>query len=130
MTGIKCLLDTSVIIHTFRGNSLITVQLDDVSEVYVPLMVIGELFYGAYRSADPLKHIARMKYFLDNCIALNPDEMTANIYGEIKANLMKKGKPIPENDIWIAAIAQQYNLPLFTTDKHFAEVESITLFAS
>ena len=130
MTGSKCLLDTSVIIHTFRENNVVSAQLDAVTEVYVPLTVIGELFYGSYKSADPVKHIARMQYFLDNCIALHPDGMTADIYGSIKAALMKKGKPIPENDIWIAAMAQQYNLPLFTTDKHFAEVESIALFGA
>ncbi|MBC6490641.1 twitching motility protein PilT [Flavihumibacter stibioxidans] len=130
MTGSKCLPDTSVIIHTFRENNVVSAQLDAVSEVYVPLTVIGELFYGAYRSAEPVKHINRMQLFINNCIVLQPDSKTADIYGSIKAALMKKGKPIPENDIWIAAIAQQYNLQLFTTDKHFAEVESIALFGT
>ncbi|HPZ86606.1 MAG TPA: type II toxin-antitoxin system VapC family toxin [Flavihumibacter sp.] len=128
MTGSKCLLDTSVIIHTFRENNIVAAQLNAVAEVYVPLTVIGELFYGAYKSADPGKHISRMQQFLENCIPLEPDTGTADAYGRIKAALMKKGKPIPENDIWIAAMAQQYNLPLFTTDKHFVEVESIALF--
>jgi tRNA(fMet)-specific endonuclease VapC len=71
MTGNKCLLDTSVIIHTFRENNAVSVQLDAIGEIYVPLIVIGELFYGAYKSADPAKHITRMQFFLNNCIALH-----------------------------------------------------------
>lgn len=128
MTGSKCLLDTSVIINAFRENNAVSAQLDAVGEIYVPLIVIGELFYGAYKSADPDKHITRMQHFLNNCISLHPDAMTADFYGTTKAALMKKGKPIPENDIWIAAMARQYNLPLFTTDKHFSEVEGIVFF--
>lgn len=128
MTGSKCLLDTSVIIHAFRENNAVSIKLDAIAEVYVPLIVIGELFYGAYKSTDPVKHIERIQIFLSNCIILNPDGATADMYGSIKAALMKKGKPIPENDIWIAAMALQYNLPLFTTDKHFAEVETLSLF--
>ena len=48
-------------------------------------------------------------------------------YGNIKAELRKKGKPVPENDIWIAAIAQRYQLTIVTRDKHFKEIESIGL---
>lgn len=128
MTGSKCLLDTSVIINTFRAHSTIIEQLDALDEVYVPLTVIGELYFGAYKSPNPVKHIARLKLFLSNCIALNPDLETADFYGSIKASLMTKGKPIPENDIWIAAIAKQWQLPLYTNDKHFSEVDGVFLF--
>jgi len=44
---------------------------------------------------------------------------------EIKNQLSQKGKPIPENDIWIAAIAKEAGLPLLTKDKHFQEVDGI-----
>lgn len=127
MTGNKCLLDTSVIIHSFKRHSIISAKLDEMAEVYVPVIVIGELFYGAYKSADPVKHFTQMQTFLSNCKTLMPDSTSADLYGKIKFYLAKKGRPIPENDIWIAAIAQQYNLPLFTTDQHFLEIEHIIL---
>ena len=127
MTGSKCLLDTSVIIHSFKKNTAIAARLDKVEEIYVPIEVEGELFYGAYNSANPEKHITQIKAFLFNCKVLLPDSSTADIYGKIKATLIRKGKPIPENDIWIAAIALQYSLPLFTTDNHFAEIDNIAL---
>jgi tRNA(fMet)-specific endonuclease VapC len=56
---------------------------------------------------------------------LHIDENTATLYGSIKAALRKKGKPIPENDIWIAAIVQQHDLILITRDKHFSEIDNL-----
>ncbi len=128
MTGSSCLLDTSVIIHAFRKDNTIAERLDRLEEVFVPVIVIGELYFGSYKSSDSEQNIRRINRFLQNCIPLAADSDTALYYGKIKAALHQKGKPIPENDIWIAATAQQYGLPLFTTDKHFIEVESIALF--
>ena len=65
--------------------------------------------------------------FLQNYNILAPDVKTGELYGSIKTVLKNKGKPIPENDIWIAAIAIQFNLPLFTSDKHFKEIDNIIL---
>lgn len=127
MTGNKCLLDTCTIIATFRNDNTVWTKLDLMSEVYVPAIVVGELFYGAYKSADPQKHIIQVDAFLKNCRILPCNSLSADAYGRIKAALMQKGRPIPENDVWIAAIARQYDLPLFTIDKHFSEIDGISL---
>lgn len=58
---------------------------------------------------------------------LSADEETANNYTLIKSGLLNKGKPIPENDIWIAAIARQYKLTLITRDKHFDEIDALSI---
>jgi tRNA(fMet)-specific endonuclease VapC len=58
-------------------------------------------------------------------LPLNAD--TAKRYGEIKNLLRTKGRPIPENDLWIAAIAQQYDLTLVTRDPHFKSVEKLKI---
>lgn len=127
MTGNKCLLDTSIVIHSFKSNNSVTDRLDTMEEIYVPVTVIGELYYGAYRSSNSQKHINQVQSFLVNCKILLPDPRTGEVYGQIKAVLMSKGKPLPENDIWIAAMALEYQLPLFTTDKHFTEIEGLSL---
>ena len=127
MTGSKCLLDTSVIIHAFKNNNTVAEKLNAIMDVYVPVAVVGELYYGAYKSADPEKHIKQIQSFLLNCKVLAPDLLTGDVYGHVKAALIKKGKPIPENDIWIAAMARQHNLPLFTTDNHFIEIDNLSL---
>jgi len=53
------------------------------------------------------------------------DQATAREYGQIKARLRAKGRPLPENDIWIAAIARLHGLTLVTRDQHFREVEGL-----
>jgi tRNA(fMet)-specific endonuclease VapC len=58
---------------------------------------------------------------------LNTNEDTATVYGIIKASLRKKGKPILENDIWIATLAKQYELILITRDKHFNEIDGLSI---
>ena len=58
---------------------------------------------------------------------LQIDEETTIVYGNIKAVLRKKGKPIPENDILIAAIGQRFQLTIVTRDKDFKEIENINL---
>lgn len=127
MTGNKCLVDTSIIVHAFRRNNEVSERLDAMEQVYVSVTVIGELYYGAYKSDNTEKHLKQMQSFLNNCKILQTDITTADIYGNIKAALAKKGKPIPENDIWIGAAALQYNLPLYTTDGHFDEIDGIIL---
>lgn len=127
MTGnSRCLLDTSIIIHSFKNQS-IAIELDSFSEIFVPSIAAGELYFGAYRSSNPEKHLAEVRAFLHNCTIITVNHETANLYGSIKTDLLAKGKPIPENDMWIAAITLQHNLPLFTTDKHFKEIDGIVL---
>ncbi|WP_322746135.1 PIN domain-containing protein [Nostoc sp. LEGE 06077] len=53
------------------------------------------------------------------------DVETARQYGEIKNKLRLKGHPLPENDIWIASVALQYQLTLVTRDAHFQQVENL-----
>lgn len=129
MTGNnKCLLDTSIIVQALKKNAVVGRNLDTLKEIYVPLTAIGELFYGAYKSDHLVKHLDKTALFLARCIILFPDYQTAELYGKTKASLMKKGKPIPENDIWIAAIALQHNLSLYENDRHFREVDGLQLF--
>lgn len=67
----------------------------------------------------------RIKNFVASITVLGCDLETAYRYGEIKNKLRFKGRPLPENDIWITAITLQYNLMLVTRDAHFQEVENL-----
>lgn len=95
--------------------------------MYIPAIVAGEMYYGAQYSNQIEKNIQNINRLTEIYQVLNADASTAAVYGVIKAALRRKGKPIPENDIWIAAIAQQYSLALITRDKHFNEIDSITI---
>ena len=64
-----------------------------------------------------------MNEFAESCSVLICDTETSRQYGEIKNLLRAKGRPTPENDIWIAAIAKQHKLTLVSRDDHFKEIE-------
>ncbi|ODS87579.1 MAG: twitching motility protein PilT [Cytophagaceae bacterium SCN 52-12] len=125
MTGSEILLDTNVIIELFKGNPTILENLKGFQSVNISSTVLGELLLGAYRSSDPEKHLAQINGFLLKCQVLAVTAQTANEYGRIKSALLTKGKPIPENDIWIAAVTKYHNLTLISADKHFNEVEML-----
>ncbi len=127
MIGNKVILDTSVVIELFRGDQEVLSFLNKQQNVFIAAAVLAELYLGAYRSANVQKHIEQIKAFLLQCTVLSADQATAEACAKVKAALLKKGKPIPENDIWIAATAIQYDLPLYTNDNHFSEVENISL---
>ncbi len=63
MTGDKCLLDTSVIIYAFRSKNEVSEKLDTMKEVYVSVTAVGELYFGAYKSKSPSKHLQQMQFF-------------------------------------------------------------------
>ncbi len=56
------------------------------------------------------------------------DENTAEFYAEILSELRSKGTPIPTNDVWIASVALQEGLPLYSSDWHFRKVPGLLLF--
>lgn len=127
MTGNKFLLDTNIIAAWFNGEVNIADKIDKAKEVHIPIIVVGELYYGAAYSIQIEKNIKNIQNITNRYNVLQIDIETTKLYGDIKAALRKKGKPLPENDIWIAAIAQRYQLTIVTRDKHFKEIESISL---
>jgi len=98
-----------------------------VDDVYLPLVVLGELLYGVHKSSRPAKGLAQVQEFCRGCIILLPDEKTAEAYGQIKSELSAAGRKIPENDAWIAAVARQQGYPLVTRDRHFSFVSSLNI---
>jgi tRNA(fMet)-specific endonuclease VapC len=119
------LLDTNIVIALFQGDEKILNRLKQIKNIFVPHIVIGELYFGAFKSGKAKENINRVSEFSLKNEILSSDQHTAKIYGEIKANLKSIGKPIPENDIWIAAVTKQYDLTLITRDTHFKSVPGI-----
>ena len=71
------------------------------------------------------ENISKISSFSNTVSIIKCDTSTSKHYGKIKAELKKKGKPIPENDIWIAALATQHNSTLVTRDKHFKNIDGL-----
>jgi tRNA(fMet)-specific endonuclease VapC len=123
----KILLDTNIIIGLFANDKKVIEHLEDAAEIFVPAIVLGELFYGVFRSTNIEKNLERLSAFANNSNILMCNSETAEQYGIIKSYLKNKGKPIPENDIWIAAIAKQNEITLITRDEHFNFIENLPI---
>ena len=124
MSG-RYLLDTNIIIDIFRGDSKAIARVNQIEVIYVPVIVIGELYFGANRSNQLQKRTSEIEQLEKMVTILEISKTTAQIYGRIKEQLLVKGKPIPENDIWIAAIAAENEMVLITRDGQFEQVDGI-----
>ncbi len=113
MTG-KYLPDTNIIIALFSGEHSIAHRIRDTVEIFLPSVALGELYYGAYQSSKKQTNIKRVDERRTQIDVLSCDENTARHHGQIKTRLKERCSSIPENDIWIAAIAIQHRLHIAT----------------
>jgi tRNA(fMet)-specific endonuclease VapC len=128
-TAGSVLLDTNVVVAHFRNDPDLTARLRATPAIYLPWVVLGELHYGALRAGRREPQLTLIRDFLQTVILLLPDRSTSERYGQVKAELAGIGRLIPDNDIWIAAMARQFDLPLVTRDVHFSAVPRLTTLA-
>jgi tRNA(fMet)-specific endonuclease VapC len=125
----RFLLDTNIVIALFESDDTVLSNLDLASEVFVPAIVLGELFFGAAKSSRPQENLAKLERFVIGRLVLPCDLRGAREYGRLKQDLRAKGRPIPENDIWIAATAISHGLVLATRDHHFRGIDELPIVA-
>lgn len=123
----KIVLDTSVVVAVLRRVPGMMARLQDAAELLVPLVVLGELEYGANLANPPARQHEAVRGFMEGATLLLPTDRTAAEYGQVKAALKTAGTPLPENDVWIAAVAREHGLPLATRDAHFSHVPGLQL---
>lgn len=125
--GSSWLLDSCAVIAHFKDEVILRSLIENAETLYVPLAAYGELHYGALKAKKRSQRVSELEQFLSVITLLRPNKETAEIYGQIRFHLSSAGKPIPENDIWIAATAMQYGLPILTNNKHFKSVDGISV---
>lgn len=117
------LTDTNVVIAAFREEARVLEKLRKIpsEQIFVTVIVLGELHYGARKSARTEENLRRLEAFTENSNVLPCDAATARVYGSVREALRRKGRPIPDNDTWIAAVALQHDLVLASRDAHFEQ---------
>lgn len=124
MSG-RFLLDTNIIIGLLNRDGAILDALMSTAEVFVPVIAVGELYFGAARSGRPEANCAVLDQFIEARVVLPCDLAVAREYGRLKGVLKTQGTPLPENDIWIAAMAIRYGLTVASRDRHFREIAGL-----
>jgi predicted nucleic acid-binding protein len=120
-------LDTNAYSDFMRGDADRVQVLRTARQIYLPLMVLGELRAGFAAGNQKSANAANLQRFLNSprVAVLLPDEQTTHHYAQLHLQLRKKGAAIPTNDLWIAALIVQHNLVLCTSDSHFQHLPQV-----
>lgn len=114
-------LDSNRYTDFCRGINEVVEIVENAAEIYIPLVVLAEQRAGFAHGKRREKNERVLTRFLNNpgVFVLVPDEQTTFFYADLYLFLRKRGRPIPTNDLWIAALIIQHNLVLFDRDSDF-----------
>ena len=113
------ILDTNALSAAADADPGAVAVLARAEQIAIPVIVLGEYRHGIALSRDRASYENWLAGLLHDCLVLDVNEPTTHYYAEITVELKRKGKPIPTNDIWIAALCRQHTLPLLSRDRHF-----------
>ena len=119
------IVDTNALSAFADGSSLAIAALQAAGEVSVPVIVLGEFCYGITHSRRRREYEAWLEQYLPAFRVLEVTAETAVEYAQLRSELRQLGRLIPANDIWIAALCRQHDLPLLSRDAHFDHVKRL-----
>lgn len=119
------ILDTNAVSAVLSGEVGIGDVLDEADRHHLPLIVIAEYQFGLLASRRRRRLQSLFRRLEADSIVLCPDRETADWYASIRHDLKRRGTPIPENDIWLAALARQHTLEIVSRDPHFDWVDRV-----
>ena len=122
-------LDTNRLTDLFRNDTELAERLEFCDEVWLPLTVLGEIKAGFYGGSESGRNEVLLRRFLGKPTVgvLLPGRETAEHYARLFVQLKRAGTPVPDNDLWIAALALEYDLVLITRDRHFRRIPQLSL---
>lgn len=124
---VRVALDTNRLTDLFQGDAELADRLGECDEVWLPLVVLAEIKAGFYGGSQQHRNEKLLQSFLAQPTVgvLLPERETAEHYARLFVQLKRAGTPIPDNDLWIAALALQHDLKLITHDHHFERVPQL-----
>lgn len=126
-SGDRIALDANAAIAILNDSGGFGAWIQDFRELFLPVPAIGELRFGALKSRRSVDNLRRIDELVARSQVLEVRLSTTEFYARLRLGLRRKGRPIPENDLWIAAICVEHGLPLATTDGHFEYIEELRI---
>lgn len=120
-------LDSTTAIRYLNNDPSVVQKVLTLPTIVLPLIVVGELLFGAENSSHPLENLNHYLQFISVCDVAPMDRHTAMFYSQTRSTLKRRGRPIPDNDIWIAAQCLEYKWKLVTDDEHFKYVDGLVV---
>ena len=121
----KYLIDTNIIDAFHDEEECIVERMQKLDKIKIACISIGELFYGVIKSTQKTKNMNNLTHIINFYEILYIDYEVTYQNGDIKAKLRSIGRPTPDNDIWIAAIAKKHDLVIATRDKHLLDLNFV-----
>lgn len=123
----RILVDTNAYAAFKKNEPSAVTTIRTVEYIGINTVVLGELLCGFKGGSKEAKNRKELEQFLDSprVHVIQIDEETSEFYAQVYWDLKKKGKPIPANDLWVAASAMRYGLALFTFDIHFNDIDGL-----
>lgn len=120
-------LDTNAYTALGRGDTIIAEYVAKTARIGLPITVLGEIYFGALNGTRAADNISLINRFLKNprVEILGIDKTTTKLFGEIATELRRLGRPIQQNDIWIAAICKQSGFVLATNDRGYHTITGL-----
>jgi tRNA(fMet)-specific endonuclease VapC len=120
-------VDTNRLTDLFQGDAQLAEQMGTCEEVWIPLMALAEIKAGFYGGDRLNRNEALLRSLLarDTVGILFPGRETAEHYARLFVQLKRAGTPVPDNDLWIAALALEHDLMLITRDRHFKRIPQL-----
>ncbi|HEY9500658.1 MAG TPA: type II toxin-antitoxin system VapC family toxin [Pyrinomonadaceae bacterium] len=120
------ILDTNAVSDFADANQgLLNSLQQSAADIHLPVIVLGEYRYGVKSSRLRAARESWLDELEASAIVLTVTPETSRVYADIRHELRVAGQPIPENDLWIAALARQHGLPILTNDAHFDQVAGL-----
>lgn len=120
-------LDTNRLTDLFQGDTALAERLGVCDEVWIPLVVLAEIKAGFYGGSQQHRNEILLRRLLAKATVevLLPSQETAEQYARLFVQLKRAGTPVPDNDLWIAALALEHDLVLITRDQHFQHIPQL-----
>lgn len=119
------MLDTNALSAFADGDAALEPLVAAEPLLYLPIPVLGEYRFGLCFSRQRKNYEAWLVRHLPDFALLVLEEETTHFYAAVRAELKTAGTPIPENDIWIAALTRQHSLTILSRDTHFDYVRGL-----
>ncbi len=119
------ILDTNAVSAIVDGRPEIKPVVEGAQVMAVPVIALGEYRFGVALSSRMALYRQWLVDHLAEYRVLAVTEETSHYYADLRVELKRDGKPIPSNDIWIAALCRQHGFPVLSRDKHFDLVRGL-----
>lgn len=123
------ILDTNALSAFADGDVALRRVIENEPDLAIPVVVLGEYLFGISQSRWRARYEAWLRGNVAGFLVLSIGPSTAEQYAKVRSELKAAGRPIPNNDLWIAALAREHGYAVMSRDQHFEAIRGLRRLA-